>query len=380
MHTTNTITVGLSGGVDSSVAAYLLKQQGHHVHGIFMKNWQSDDQDQCPSTQDFLDAQNIASQIGITISSVNFIDQYWQRVFQICLDEFAKGNTPNPDILCNKEIKFDCFLKHALDQNATAIATGHYARIHKDGHNYQLLKAKDSNKDQSYFLYRLNQYQLSHCVFPLGELTKPEVRNIAKQQSLINAQKKDSTGICFIGEQKFKPFLSQFLLSQPGNMIDDHGNIIGQHDGLMFYTLGQRKGLNIGGRANAKPLPWYVVGKDIPNNTLIISQGHDHPALLKRSLLCHDIHWISGSPPALPLNCSAKIRYRQNDASCTITQADNNHLQVTFDTPQWAITPGQSVVFYQGDLCLGGAIIGSSDCATDQLSHDNSHATKDQPS
>ncbi len=356
MNKKDTIIVGLSGGVDSSVAAHLLTND-YDVQGIFMKNWDSENSDDCTVEQDFNDATSVATQIGIPISSINFVREYWHNVFQICLNEFANGNTPNPDILCNKEIKFKCFLNYALEHKAVKIATGHYARIdHNNGH-YQLLKAKDDQKDQTYFLYRLNQQQLAHCVFPLGDMLKSQVRALAAKNNFINAAKKDSTGICFIGAKKFKPFLSQYFLAQPGDIITDKNQVIGQHDGLMFYTLGQRKGLGLGGIANFAELPWYVIGKDLSNNCLIVGQSHDHPALVHSSLICNDVHWISGQPPNQPLNCHAKIRYQQTDSPCTLHQHEDQSLKVVFTTPQWAITPGQSIVFYQDDICLGGAII-----------------------
>ncbi len=353
--TKTSVVIGMSGGVDSSVAAFLLKDT-HTIQGMFMKNWNAHDE-HCPAEQDYQDARQVAETLGIPISAINFVDQYWQKVFQTCLDEFAKGKTPNPDILCNKEIKFTCFLDHAISHGAEKIATGHYANVENRNGVYTLRRAADSNKDQTYFLYRLNQNQLSYCLFPLGDISKPKVRLIAKQQGFDNASKKDSTGICFIGKQAFKPFLSQFFLAKPGPIISDQGENLGQHDGLMFYTLGQRKGLNIGGKANAEELPWYVIDKDLKNNTLIVGQGHEHPSLLHPSLICSDVHWIAGKMPEINKALTAKIRYRQSDQACKVLDLGNGTLQVDFAQHQWAITPGQSIVFYQGEICLGGAII-----------------------
>lgn len=348
------VIVGLSGGVDSSVAAHLLSSQ-YEVEGIFMKNWDDKDDD-CPIAADFADVQSVASTLNIPVSSVNFVDAYWQEVFAVCLDEFARGHTPNPDILCNQHIKFKHFLNYCLENGAHKIATGHYARIVHQDQTAQLAKAKDSSKDQSYFLYRLNQSQLQHCLFPLGETLKSEVRAIARDLNLCTAEKKDSVGICFVGDKKFKPFLKQFFLTKPGPIVTTNGLALGEHEGLMFYTLGQRKGLGLGGQANQPELPWYVVGKDLSNNQLIVAQGHDHPQLYHTGLICDEIHWIAHTPE-MPLQCTAKTRYRQPEQTCTVTAIDAKQLQVNFDQPQWAITPGQSVVFYDGEICLGGGRI-----------------------
>ena len=352
------IIVGMSGGVDSSVAALLLAQAGYDVTGAFMRNWEADDEDpHCQADLDLTDAKSVCDEIGIELNTINFAEDYWQKVFQYFLDEYAAGRTPNPDVLCNQEIKFKAFLEYALAQGAEKIATGHYAQIHEHDGVYQLMKAIDSNKDQTYFLYRLNQYQLQHSLFPLGQLTKPEVREIAAKAAFTNHQKKDSTGICFIGERKFKAFLSEYLLAKPGKIKTVDGDIIGKHQGLMYYTNGQRQGIGIGGMQQAADKPWYVADKDIDNNVLIVAQGHDHPALFKESLIGEQVHWIAGVSPELPLDCCAKIRYRQVDQACRVTRLEEDRLQVSFVQPQRAIAPGQSVVFYQGDVCLGGAII-----------------------
>lgn len=347
------IIVGLSGGVDSAVSAFLLKEQGYRVEGCYMQNWMAEKEDpHCSAEQDLTDAKRVCDHLKIPFHLVNFSREYWDTVFQYCLDEFVAGRTPNPDIGCNQFIKFDVFLKHALNLGADYLATGHYAR----NENQQLLKAKDGNKDQTYFLYTLTQERLSRVIFPLGNLTKPTVRAMAKKIGLDNAEKKDSTGICFIGERKFSDFLKDFVLTKPGIIKTPEGNILGKHDGLMFYTLGQRKGLRIGGIKNNDELPWYVVAKDIVHNALIVAQGHHHPLLFSNELHCEKLHWISGAAPE-KLSCSAKIRYRQSDQACKIVLSENNTAQVIFDEPQRAITPGQSIVFYDGDHCLGGGII-----------------------
>lgn len=322
-----------------------------------MQNWETENDDpHCHAQQDLTDARAVCDRLNIPFEVVNFSREYWDRVFQHCLDEFAAGRTPNPDIWCNQEIKFKVFLEYALAQG-DALATGHYAQIHHQDGQALLLKGADPNKDQSYFLYTLGQHALNHSVFPVGNLPKPQVREMAKAAGLLNHNKKDSTGICFIGERRFKTFLKEFLLAQPGKMQTPEGKTVGRHDGLMFYTLGQRQGLQIGGQKGAAETPWYVVGKDIPHNILIVAQGHDHPLLYSQRLICNNIHWISEKPPTLPLQCNAKIRYRHADAKCTLTSLPTDHYQVDFTEPQWAITPGQSIVFYQGNVCIGGAII-----------------------
>ncbi len=348
------VIVGLSGGVDSAVSALLLQQQGFAVSAMFMQNWQAErDDPYCTAEQDLTDARAVCDDLGIELSVVNFSQQYWDQVFQYCLDEYAKGRTPNPDIWCNSEIKFKVFMQHAMQHGADFLATGHYARVRKNKDKYELLRGLDSKKDQSYFLHALNQQQLAHSIFPLGELEKTVVRQLASQNHFINHNKKDSTGICFIGERKFKDFLSQFILAKPGNMETPDGKIVGKHDGVMFYTIGQRKGLNIGGRREADEKPWYVIDKDVKRNVLIVGQGHDHPLLYSAALTCENVHWISGVAPALPLQCTAKIRYHQDDQACVV----NAQHQVEFAVAQRAIAPGQSIVFYQHEICLGGGII-----------------------
>lgn len=353
------IIVGMSGGVDSSVAALLLQQQGYHVEGLFMKNWQEDDSDEyCAAAQDAQDAQAVCHKLGIQLHTVNFSQQYWNKVFDYFLHEYQCGRTPNPDILCNKEIKFRAFLDYALEKlRADGIATGHYVRKQQTTNGYQLLKGVDDNKDQSYFLYRLSQAQLAPTLFPIGELNKPKVREIAKQQGFITHNKKDSTGICFIGERKFKDFLQHYLPAKPGDICTIDGEVIGKHDGLMYYTIGQRQGLNIGGLANKSEAAWYVAKKDLTNNRLLVVQGSQHPALYKKQLLCSQVHWINGCAPRLPFTCRAKTRYRQQDEACQIELLADDQLCVHFSQDQRAITPGQSVVFYDQQTCLGGAII-----------------------
>ena len=354
------IMVGISGGVDSSVAAHQLISQGYEVHGLFMKNWEEDDDDDyCAAAVDMADAQSVCEQLGIPFHSINFATEYWDKVFEYFLREYKAGRTPNPDILCNKEIKFKAFLEHALSIGMDGIATGHYANIKHLEDEVQLHKGLDGNKDQSYFLFRLNQYQLSHSLFPIGEIEKPEVRKQAHDLHFTNADKKDSTGICFIGERRFKGFLSQYLPHQPGDIEDTEGNTLGRHDGLMYHTYGQRQGLGIGGMAGRGEEPWYVVDKDLNRNILIVAQGKNHPRLFQSALQATDIHWIGKPPPAFPYDCMAKIRYRQADQLCRIVSylPDDDRLVVQFDQPQRAVTPGQSIVFYQGTHCLGGAVI-----------------------
>lgn len=351
------IVVGISGGVDSAVTALLLKQQGYKVIGLFMKNWEDDDNDEyCSSRQDLIDAVSIADTIDIPIETVNFAKEYKDRVFSHFLHEYAAGRTPNPDILCNSEIKFKAFLEHAVNMGADSIATGHYAQIRKVTDNYQLLKAMDRSKDQSYFLYRLNQAQLSKTMFPLGMLLKSQVREIARQHKLSNYAKKDSTGICFIGKRPFREFLNRYLPAQPGPMYTPDGQMVGKHMGLSFYTIGQRQGLGIGGQG----LPWFVAAKDITNNHLIVAQGHDHPALLSTFLDATELHWIDNQMPDITRDYTAKIRYRQADVSCHFNAISDTLGSIEFNEAQWAVTPGQSVVIYDGEICLGGGTIAHS--------------------
>lgn len=348
------VVVGLSGGVDSSVAALLLKEQGYEVIGLFMKNWEDDDTDEyCSSKQDLLDAVAVADRLDIDIDAVNFAKEYKERVFSYFLAEYAAGRTPNPDVLCNAEIKFKAFLDHAMTLGADYIATGHYARVRRQGERVELLKAVDASKDQSYFLHRLNQAQLARALFPLGEMLKVDVRRLAKQAGLITYDKKDSTGICFIGERPFREFLSRYLPKTPGEMVTPDGRIVGRHDGLAYYTIGQRQGLGIGGAGE----PWFVAGKDMAANRLLVVQGHDHPLLLQGRAVAMDLSWVAGTAPVAGGLLGAKARYRQADAACAITGLAEGRLEVRFETPQWAITPGQSLVLYDGDVCLGGGVL-----------------------
>ncbi len=378
------VVVGLSGGVDSAVTAYLLKQQGHEVIGIFMKNWEGDDDDEfCSSNIDFVDAAAVADVIGIEIEHVNFAADYKDRVFAEFLREYQAGRTPNPDILCNAEIKFKAFLDHAMRLGAEKIATGHYARVRQNASTqlFELLKGLDSAKDQSYFLHRLNQAQLSKTLFPVGELKKTEVRRIADEIGLPNAKKKDSTGICFIGERPFRDFLNRYIAKAPGPIKSDKGRVLGEHVGLSFYTLGQRSGLGIGGvKAKGADLkavqalgqrgvgahePWFVARKDMATNTLWAVQGRDHPWLQSTELSAQDCSWVAGSAPA-PGPMAAKTRYRQADAPCALVASGSTDCELVFRQAQWAVTPGQSAVLYDGDVCLGGGVIASSNVQNTQ--------------
>jgi tRNA-specific 2-thiouridylase len=355
--------IGMSGGVDSSVSAWLLKEQGYEVIGLFMKNWEDDDDaEYCSTRQDWIDAASVADVVGVDIEAVNFAAEYKDRVFAEFLREYQAGRTPNPDVLCNAEIKFKAFLDHAMALGADLIATGHYARVRQaDNGRFELLKALDATKDQSYFLHRLNQAQLSKTLFPLGEIPKTEVRRIAERIGLPNARKKDSTGICFIGERPFREFLNRYLSYKPGPMKTPEGNVVGEHVGLSFYTLGQRKGIGLGGmksyqNAAGSSDAWYVARKDVESNTLYVVQGHDHPWLLSSRLAAGQASWIAGEPPAAGA-LAAKTRYRQADTPCLLADPAPSAFSLSFPSAQWAVTPGQSAVLYDGDVCLGGGII-----------------------
>ncbi|GJM12988.1 MAG: tRNA-specific 2-thiouridylase MnmA [Pseudohongiella sp.] len=352
------VIVGMSGGVDSSVAAYLLLQQGYQVEGLFMKNWDEDDgTEYCTAKEDLADAQSVCDSLGIKLLTANFAAEYWDNVFEHFLKEYSAGRTPNPDVLCNREIKFKAFLEYATELGADYIATGHYVRKRSIDGATHLLKGLDDNKDQSYFLCEVNESCLAKSLFPVGELDKSEVRAIASNLGLSTHDKKDSTGICFIGERKFKDFLEQYLPAQPGVIESVDGEAIGKHAGLMFYTYGQRQGLGIGGLSDHDESPWYVVDKDLQRNVLLVAQGAEHKMLFASRLLASKAAWVNEQPGATPLKCSAKIRYRQADQECQISYLDNGQLQVDFPQPQRAVTPGQYVVFYQAERCLGGAII-----------------------
>jgi tRNA-specific 2-thiouridylase len=353
------VIVGMSGGVDSSVAAYILQQEGYQVEGLFMKNWEEDDNDEyCAAADDLADAQAVADKLGIYLHQINFAAEYWDNVFEFFLEEYKAGRTPNPDIMCNKEIKFKAFLEFAAeDLGADYIATGHYVQRRLEDGIWKMVRGFDSNKDQSYFLYTLSHQHIAKTLFPVGDIEKPRVREIAEQQGLITHNKKDSTGICFIGERKFKDFLAQYLPAKPGIIKTAEGEEIGHHDGLMYHTLGQRKGLLIGGKKEHGDEPWYVVDKDVVNNVLIVGQGADHPRLYSKGLIANQLHWVDRVGPSETTKMMVKTRYRQCDISCTVTPYSEGKVRVLFDQPQKAVTPGQSAVFYINDLCLGGGII-----------------------
>jgi tRNA-specific 2-thiouridylase len=352
------VIVGMSGGVDSSVTAKLLLDQGYRVAGLFMKNWEeTDDVAYCTAKEDLDDALQVCQELEIPLHQVNFSRQYWERVFSYFLQEYQAGRTPNPDIMCNKEIKFSAFLDYARRLGADKIATGHYARLKYDGQNYHLLKGLDNDKDQSYFLHRLGQKELEHSMFPVGDLQKSAVREMATIAGFDNHEKKDSTGICFIGERRFRDFLAKYLPARPGKILSETGQPIGEHQGAFYYTIGQRQGLGIGGQKNGDENPWYVISKDVQKNTLTVVQGLEHPALFKTHLRANQLHWIAAPPVTLPFACKAKIRYRQADQNCVIEEISNSGCIVRFAEPQRAVTEGQSVVFYTDDICLGGGII-----------------------
>lgn len=349
------VIVGMSGGVDSSVAALLLKEQGYDVMGVFMKNWEEKDEEGlCTATKDYEDVRAVCDHIGIPYYTVNFTREYWDRVFSHFLSEYRRGRTPNPDVLCNKEIKFRAFLDFAVRNGADYMATGHFCGLDKSGGEVKLLRGADDNKDQTYFLHMLTQEQLRPALFPVGGMTKSEVRRIARENGLETAEKKDSTGVCFIGERNFKRFLMQFLPAQPGDMVDPSGAVVGRHDGLMYYTLGQRRGLGIGGRGDGRS--WFVVGKDLQRNRLLVCQGEDDPRLYSNCVFASNVSFIRGQAPGEEFDCTAKVRYRQQDQACRV-RMEGDSARVFFEEKQRAVTPGQSVVFYQGPVCLGGGII-----------------------
>ena len=355
------VIVGMSGGVDSSVSALLLLEQGYQVEGLFMKNWEEDDgTEYCTAREDLADAQAVCDKIGIKLHTANFAAEYWDNVFEHFLAEYKAGRTPNPDILCNREIKFKAFLDYAISLGADMIATGHYVRRRDAEGRCELLKGLDPNKDQSYFLHAVSGEQLSRTLFPVGELEKPEVRAIAEKYSLATAKKKDSTGICFIGERRFSDFLKQYLPAQPGDIETIGGDVIGKHHGLMYHTIGQRQGLGIGGLKDAGDEPWYVLSKDLERNVLLVGQGNNHPLLFARALHVSDIYWVNPVELAEPLRIAAKVRYRQADQACRLEKTATGY-RVEFDEPQRAVTPGQSVVFYDGEICLGGGVIESAE-------------------
>ncbi len=369
------VVVGLSGGVDSAVAAWLLKRQGHEVIGLFMKNWEDDDTDEyCTSRQDLVDAASVADVVGIELEAVNFAADYRECVFAHFLREYRAGRTPNPDVLCNSEIKFRAFLDHALALGADRIATGHYARARNVEGRVELRKAADATKDQSYFLHQLTQRQLAPALFPLGDMLKRDVRALAKANGIPTWAKKDSTGICFIGERPFRDFLARYLPRTPGPIVTPAGATVGRHHGLAYYTLGQRQGLGIGGRKESDALPWFVAGKDFDRNALVVVQGRDHPALYRREVSAAPMHWIAGiAPPADTLaRIGAKTRYRMPDARCSVTLDSQGVARAMFDSPQWAPTPGQYLVLYDGDVCLGGGVI-------DSAPNDHSRASTADP-
>ncbi len=348
----------MSGGVDSSVSALLLKNQGYQVEGLFMKNWNEDDgTEYCTAMTDLMDAAAVCQKLDIHLHTANFAGEYWDNVFEHFLSEYKAGRTPNPDILCNREIKFKVFLDYAEKLGADYIATGHYAKTRVENGHTCLVKGMDPNKDQSYFLHAVGEAEFARTLFPIGDIEKPLVRKIAEENDLVTANKKDSTGICFIGERRFKDFLQNYLPAQPGKIIDDDGTELGEHQGLMYHTIGQRQGLGIGGISGGKEDPWYVAQKDLENNTLVVVQGGQHPLLFSSNLIAEQIHWINGIAPSNHFKCSAKVRYRQQDQACQLNVRDDGTIEARFEQAQRAVTPGQSVVFYDNDICLGGGVI-----------------------
>lgn len=361
------VILGMSGGVDSSVSALLLKEAGYEVIALFMKNWDEKfDDGACTATEDANDARNVASQLGIPFYTINFEKEYWDRVFTYFLDEYKKGRTPNPDVMCNQEIKFNAFLDYALGLEADYIAMGHYAQVKEENGKYFLLRGKDQGKDQSYFLSRIDQAALSKTLFPIGHLKKEKVRQIAEEHNLYTAKKKDSTGICFIGERNFDEFLDRYLLSKEGDIVDVNGGVLGKHKGLIHYTIGQRRGIGIGGIGTGEP--WFVAGKDLRKNILYVAQGAKHPALYSTSLIGEDTKWILGEAPKTPFKCTAKFRYRQADIPVTVQLLENGELHIEYDYPVKAVTPGQAAVLYDGDVCLGNCIIKSTESLDEKYS------------
>ena len=363
----------MSGGVDSSVAALLLRDAGEPIAGLFMQNWADDGSGDCRAEDDRRDAVSVCGRLGLPIHFRDFSGEYWDGVFAHFLAEYAAGRTPNPDVLCNREIKFKHFLDAARELGAEFIATGHYARIERDGDRVRLLRARDRGKDQSYFLHQLGQAQLAATRFPLGGMLKDDVRRMAREAALPVHAKKDSTGICFIGERDFREFLSRYLPAKSGEMQDPQGRVVGEHPGVFYFTLGQREGLQIGGVRGREAAPWYVVGKDVARNVLVVDQGSDSPFLLSSTLHSEPAHWISGHPPARHFECAAQTRYRQQEEPCTVAVGDDGSLQVRFNRPQRAVTPGQSLVLYDGDACLGGAVIATTDAPLELQRRDTAH-------
>ncbi|MCF6464998.1 tRNA 2-thiouridine(34) synthase MnmA [Clostridium sp. Cult2] len=364
------VILGMSGGVDSSVSALLLKEAGYEIIGLFMKNWdEKDEYGVCTATEDAADARRVANQLDISFYTINFEKEYWDRVFTYFLDEYKKGRTPNPDVMCNQEIKFNAFLDYALQLEADYIAMGHYAQVEERAGDYYLLRGKDKNKDQSYFLSRIGQQALSRTIFPIGHLEKKEVRRLAEKNNLYTAKKKDSTGICFIGERDFDEFLDRYLLTKEGDIIDVKGNKLGKHKGLIHYTLGQRRGIGIGGIGTGEP--WFVAGKNLKKNILYVAQGENHPALYSTSLIGESPSWILERFPKMPLRCTAKFRYRQSDFPVTVDILEDGNIHIMYDKPVKAVTPGQVAVLYQDEVCLGGSIIKSIEPLDKRYAHLN---------